>query len=147
MIDATELRNILRAVYCLDYDDYLGIMGDPRSDYSMGKWKLMQSDFTRWFCDLDSENAKKFLSRILRGGRARLWLRVGVDMDISSESLEALKQGEVGLGDVFTAALKEKNVSLSGETYAPAINIDGYDTRVSFDAEFYPTGVLTIADK
>ena len=58
---AKDLSEILRWAYCLDYDRFLQVMGWPEDYYAKGRWDEMQSNFTRFFTNLDSTNQEKFV--------------------------------------------------------------------------------------
>jgi len=58
-------RKTLQFAYCLDYDEYCKIMGQAEDYYSKGKWELMQKNFSRWYCDLDSQHAKLFMGAVI----------------------------------------------------------------------------------
>lgn len=55
------LRRVIQAAYCMDYDEYLFIMGREDDDYAKGKWDSMQSNFSRWYCELDYASASRFV--------------------------------------------------------------------------------------
>ena len=63
---SVNMRKALTKAYCMDYDVFISVMHNQSdNEYTKGKWKLMQRDFTRWFCDLDNQNASKFCYWVL----------------------------------------------------------------------------------
>ena len=66
MTEADKVRKVLQAAYCFDYDVYCQVMGITDDYYAHEKWTKMQKDFTRWFCELDSENAERFVKWCLK---------------------------------------------------------------------------------
>lgn len=64
-VDVT--RKLMTTVYCIDQDTYVKIMNNGIDDaYSRGKWKKMQDDTCRWYCELDRSEAQKFMAYVLR---------------------------------------------------------------------------------
>lgn len=53
------VRVVCITAYNMDLDVYEKL-GLPQ-----GKWPIMQKDFTKWFCALDSENSEKFTAYAL----------------------------------------------------------------------------------
>lgn len=55
----------LQTSYCIDYQDFCYVMHDSCKDYyTMGKFKAMQKDYLKWFCDLDKPHQSKWVAYI-----------------------------------------------------------------------------------
>ena len=50
-----QIRNFLQKAYCMELDIYVNVMGTEDG------WKEMQANVQRWYCNLDSSEAKRFL--------------------------------------------------------------------------------------
>jgi len=55
------VRKACVKAYNMDFDQLREFYGAPEESYLKEKWHIMQHDFSRWFCDLDSEMAEKFM--------------------------------------------------------------------------------------
>lgn len=63
---AVNMRKALTKAYCMDYDTFVEVMHEGKStSYSRGKWKIMQGDFSKWFCYLDLAYANLFCDWVL----------------------------------------------------------------------------------
>jgi hypothetical protein len=61
---AILVRRALIGAYNMDYDVFCKVMGHLDDYYAREKWTLMQRNFTKWYCELDSEHTKMFMSYI-----------------------------------------------------------------------------------
>lgn len=68
--DAKELADVTRAgmhyAYCMDLDEFCIIMhSGVVDDYSTSKWRVMQKDYSRWFCNLDFGMSDRWMSYVI----------------------------------------------------------------------------------
>ena len=55
------VRKACVKAYNMDYHDFWNFYEDESEDYRKEKWQLMQKDFAKWFCQLDSVTAERFV--------------------------------------------------------------------------------------
>jgi hypothetical protein len=60
----TKTRKVIIFCYNLDYDKFLELFNFYDDYYAQGKFKLMQQDFTKWYCELDTTSELKLLAQV-----------------------------------------------------------------------------------
>ena len=50
--------------YNMDYDIFLSVFNTYPDDYAKEKWRMLQDDFSRWYCSLSIGNAIKFIEYV-----------------------------------------------------------------------------------
>lgn len=59
---ADLVRKACVKAYNMDLDEFATMYGEQEAnEYIRTKWQKMQRNFSRWFCQLDSKMAKKFV--------------------------------------------------------------------------------------
>jgi len=65
MTEAEIVRKVCVKAYNMDFDEFKQLLfPDDDKNYAWEKWQLMQKDFSRFFCRLDSEKAEKFCKEV-----------------------------------------------------------------------------------
>lgn len=60
-MNSDDLREVLQFAYCMSYQEYLAVLIQEDTPYTREKYKIMQHDFSRWYCGLDSLNSGRFM--------------------------------------------------------------------------------------
>jgi len=68
---ADNLRSILQYAHCLAYNDFIKVLDLFDGYYAKEKYHLMQTDFSKWYCSLDSGNADRFVKATLNKGEQK----------------------------------------------------------------------------
>jgi len=58
---ADLVRKACQKGYCMDYDSFLKLYDKQDEYYTREKFERMQRDFSKWFCELDSAMAARFM--------------------------------------------------------------------------------------
>jgi hypothetical protein len=59
--NAKLVRKACQKAFCMSYVDFLKLRSIPDNYYAREKYQQMQKNFSRYFCELDSVNATKFM--------------------------------------------------------------------------------------
>ena len=59
--NAEIVRAACVKAYNMNLKEFMRLYSDCSSNYVGDKFRLMQRDFPRWFCSLDSRTAEKFM--------------------------------------------------------------------------------------
>ncbi len=69
MINPEELRQLLQWAFCLPFFEFCEAFNRKRTDsWCHAKFPVMNSDFAKFYCGLDSKNAKLFVESFNRRG-------------------------------------------------------------------------------
>lgn len=58
---ADLVRKACQKGYCMDYASFLALYQKPDDYYTREKFDKMQKNFSKWFCELDSVMAARFM--------------------------------------------------------------------------------------
>lgn len=60
------VRKACVVAYNLGYDDFMKLFDMDKNYYALEKFNFMKDNFASWYCDLDSQNSRRFMDFVMQ---------------------------------------------------------------------------------